>query len=700
MNHDDAPRSQCGVAGISTAQTSKITDVHHQRLAMIYVRQSTSHQVMEHRESTERQYALAQRAAALGWAGNRIVVIDDDLGCSGRTTQGRVGFKRLTDELAMNHVGIIFSLELSRLARSSRDWHALSELCGLHQSLLADEDGIYDANDINDRLLLGLKGIMTEVELHVMRSRLEYGRRNKAQRGELFHSVPRGYIRLPGGGVDLDPHEQVRSVISLVFDKFVELASAEAVWHYLVKHGIELPTRNTKMGILEWRRSTRSAVLGLLRHPMYAGAYVYGHQKPPADRSWSPEDEWQVLIKDQLPRYLTWDQYVRNRRTLQNNCTRGDTPGVCRCGPNLLAGLLYCACCQRRMSVQYRSSNGAYYQCTRHPLDSGRRRCPALTAPAIDTLIEQQVLKAIEPASVALSLQVLGDVEQERQRLIQQFKYRLEQARYESDHAQRQYMAVDPDNRLVAQSLEQRWEQSLERQREIEEERSRFLNSQPLTLSMQQQKQIESLCCDLPALWHNPQTSMQERQQIVRGVIQRVEATVYHDRQIVDVTIHWAGQFVSQHQVVRSVAQYDQMENFQALSQRIIELRRKGQRSPQIAKTLNEEGYRSPKRRCRFTGEMVRGLTSRNDIHQRIEICHLPDNQWRTKALARKLNIREKKLKDWATWGWVHIIQRPFGGTWIVWADDDEVSRLTELAARCRQGVIYPARLRTPKSLE
>jgi DNA invertase Pin-like site-specific DNA recombinase len=307
-------------------RSQKISSLHFERLAVVYVRQSSAHQVLEHRESRTRQYALAEHAQFLGWPEERVLVIDDDQGLSGTTAQSRCGFQRLLAEVTMNHVGLVLALEMSRLARSCKDWHQLFELCGIFSTLLADQEGVYDANDPNDRLLLGLKGIMSEVELQTMRNRLYRGKLNKAQRGELFSSVPRGYVLLPTGEVALDPDEQGRSVVHLVFEKFEEIGSARGVFQWLARKKIDLPLRSLhgpRKGELRWQRPELSAVNKILHHPMYAGVYSFGRWSRKSKRSPSaaklghslllPIDQWQVLIRDHLPAYISWDQYQRNQ---------------------------------------------------------------------------------------------------------------------------------------------------------------------------------------------------------------------------------------------------------------------------------------------------------------------------------------------------------------------------------------------------
>ena len=311
------------------AGPSKIQARHLDRLAIVYVRQSSLQQVHEHRESADRQYALVDSAVALGWPADRVLVIDEDQGRSGRSAEGRPGFQRLLVEVGLDHVGLILGLEMSRLTRSSKDWHHLLEVCAVFRSLLGDQDGIYDPTDPNDRLLLGLRGTMSEVELFTMRGRLERGRLNKARRGELFLHVPPGYVRTPSGGADLDPDEQVRDVVSLIFDKFDELAAASAVFRYLVRHEIRLglrPHHGPDRGRLEWRPPSRTLLFRILHHPIYSGTYAYSfrpHDDGPggidADRDPDPAADWDVLIRDRLPAYITWDRYVNNLRRLGRN---------------------------------------------------------------------------------------------------------------------------------------------------------------------------------------------------------------------------------------------------------------------------------------------------------------------------------------------------------------------------------------------
>lgn len=464
-------------------RSSKILDLHLDRIAIVYVRQSDPQQVLNHRESRERQYALADHAVALGWPRDRVLVIDDDQGQSGRTADQRGGFQRLLAEVTMEHVGLILGIEMSRIARNNKDWHNLLEMCAIFGTILADEDGVYDPQDTNDRLLLGLKGTISEFELVTMRNRLERGRLHKAQRGELFHRVPTGYVKLSTERVEMDPDEQVREVIRLIFDKSDEIGTAWGVFHYLIRNNIRLgfrPFHGPNRGNLEWRRPVLLTIFQILRHPIYAGAYTYGrrpHQRvrtATGERTsagnWVPMEQWKVLKRDCLPAYITWDRYMANQESLHQHRSGPGCKGSPRDGSALLTGLIVCGNCGRCLRASYRAQYGAYYSCVRHLHEGTKQTCFGLKAAAVDELVTQQVLRALEPAALELSCRALEDVQRDRARLDKHWKQRLERARYDAEDAERRYRAVDPENRLVARSLEQRWEETLRAARQVRDD--------------------------------------------------------------------------------------------------------------------------------------------------------------------------------------------------------------------------------------
>jgi DNA invertase Pin-like site-specific DNA recombinase len=684
---------------LNRASSSKIVSLHLEKLAVVYVRQSSPTQVLEHRESTARQYALADQAVALGWPRERVLIVDEDLGKSGRTAEGRSGFQRLITEVTLNHVGMVLGLELSRLARSSKDWHAFFEMCAVFGTLIADEDGVYDGNDPNDRLLLGLKGMMSEMELHIMRNRLERGRDYKAERGELFISVPMGYVILPNGKVDLDPDEQAREVIRLIFDKFDELGTIYGLFHWLLDNAIRLPVRpqsGSKKGQLDWRRPSLPTLAEILDHPIYAGAYSFGREAVDPKRQFTnkrsrrrlPMEQWKVLHKDRLPAYITWDRYLRNRERIKQNRNRFDCQGAPRSGVALLSGLLVCGACGRRMRTLYHAHGKAQYDCNHRVLTGREPRCPGLAARAVDGLLAQQVLRALEPAAVELSMQVHADVEQERKRLEKHWQQRRQRARYDAELAERRYQAVDPENRLVAGALEKRWEELLTQEKQLQEEYDRFLRQKPASLTPEDRARITALTSDIPSLWNAPGTSNADRKQIVRCLVDRVTVHVRSDSEFAGVTIQWAGGYESQHEIVRPVRRYEQLRDLEPLLDRAQELRASGQTIRQIAEQLNKEGFHSPTGRGRIKVPMVNQLLQRRGIipNERAHDEMLGRDEWWLNDLADELKTGRDKLQGWAKRGWIHGRKTPVQGCWILWADKDELRRLRALIAKSHPG--------------
>lgn len=686
----------------------KIQDKHLERLAVVYVRQSSPQQVIDHQESRQRQYALADHAVTLGWSKDRVLVIDDDQGQSGRSVEERDGFKRLLTEVTLGHVGLVLGLEMSRLARSSKDWHNLLEVCALFGTLLGDQDGVYNPNDTNDRLLLGLKGTMSEYEMFTMRNRLQFGRLHKAERGELYIAVPCGYQKLPSGQVIMEPDEQARAVIQMVFDQFDELGSQYAVLHYLIRNNIRIGVRprfGPRRGELEWRRPCMSMVAQILHHPIYAGAYVFGWRprpgKGPAARHtrWAPMEEWQVLKRDHLPAYITWEKYLANQQRLNDNRNQPNSAGVPRQGAALLSGLLICGTCGRRLRPGYGRTE-PFYRCIWHLMEAREQTCSSLNAAVIDNLVTQQVLRALEPAALELSLQAEADVHKERQRLHGHWHKQLERARYEVERAERQYQAVEPENRLVARTLEQRWEDALRQQRQLQEEYDRFMQDQPAQLNDKERSRIRELANDMPTLWHAPATSAAERKEIIRCLVEKVIVHLKKDSEYVDATIHWQGGFTSQHEIVRPVSSYARMRDFKQLCERLIEMRKEGLHAEAMADKLNQEGFAPPRRSGPFSKELVRQLLCRHGLsNEKTCTPTLARHEWWLPALARKLKMPAGKLRGWLERGWLHGRQTPAQHLWIVWADPDELRRLRKLVARSKRGVTsQPRELTTPKS--
>jgi len=672
----------------------KIHGSHYDRLAVVYVRQSTPQQLIRHQESTRVQYGLVERAFALGWAKPQVLVIDEDLGKSADSMAGRSGFQRLVAEVSLAHVGIILGLEMSRLARSNRDWHHLLEVCALFRTLIGDLDGIYDPTDYNDRLLLGLKGAMSEAELHVIKQRMMAGRRAKAARGALGMPVPMGYVRRPSGEVVKDPDEQAQAVIALIFEQFARLGTIHGVLRYLVQHQIRVPQRvrsGPSTGELVWRRPNRTTLSNLLHHPIYAGAYTYGRRptdprrkqpgRPATGRLVAKPEDYQVLLPNRLPAYISWEQFERNRRQLEANTQAG--LGVIRYGPSLLSGLVVCGRCGRRMASAYNNNGtGLRYSCAREAVDYGGARCQSLAGAPLDRWLSDLVLQALEPAALEVSLEVAADVEAQRQRLHQQWAQRLERAGYEVERAARQYHAVDPDNRLVARTLERQWEAALASEEQLKADYRRFLHAQPTTLSAREREAIRHLAGDLPALWHAETTTAADRQAIIRQLVERVVVTVQGDSEQVDLEVHWLGGHRTQTRRQRPVARVEQLSAYPDLLARVAALNQDGLSRVAIAERLNVEGWRPAKRRHTFTAGMVQSLLVRQGLHtarSRSRSVPRTAEEWTFPELAATLGIPHPTLYAWLRKGQLRARHDQATGQWVIWADGREVQRLRAL---------------------
>lgn len=680
----------------------KVTAEHCDRLAVVYVRQSTLRQVHENTESAKMQYALVERAAGLGWVPSRIVVIDEDMGHSAGGGQDRPGFTRLVSEVGLGHVGVVIGIEMSRLARSGRDWHQLLELCALSRTLLADPDGVYDPADHNDRLLLGLKGTISEAELYLIKSRMWGGRLAKAQRGELGIDPPAGYVRRPGGDIVLDPDAQVREVVRLVFAKFEELGTLHAVLSWLVAHGIELGIRERHgpdRGELDWHRPNRTILRNMIRNPIYAGIYAYGRKRSEfragrrRERVLNDPADWLVFLPDRLAGYISVEQWRRNLARLEANRSTAATPGSARPGSALLSGLVHCARCGRRMTVGYRSDSADrsrhIYRCEWELAHYGGERCQQLAGACLDEYVSTAVLAAMAPASLEVSLAAFAQVEQDRTALETIWAQRLERADYDVDRARRRYRLSEPENRLVVRQLEAEWEQSLSAREQLREQHARFQASAPRTLTAAQRDAIRALADDLPGLWNAPSTTVADRKDLLRLMIEKVAVAVIGDTEHVDVQITWAGGHTNADRIVRPVARLDQLSYYPALVARVGELAESGMGMKQIAEQVNAEGFRPPKRSLTFSAQSVNDLLRRQGLlrypgrtgHPPDE--HLGEHRWRLPDLAAALDMPHATLHTWVHRGWVHGHRDDTPQhAWILHATPDDLDRLRELRQR------------------
>jgi DNA invertase Pin-like site-specific DNA recombinase len=678
--------------------TSKISPWHLERLAMVYVRQSTAQQVLVHAESTRLQYGLVSRAEAYGWASDRIGVIDDDLGKSGTTTFGRAGFERLVTEVSLGHVGLILGLEMSRLARSNVDWHRLLEVCALFGTLIADLDGLYDPALYNDRLLLGLKGTMSEAELHLLKQRLYQGCLSKAHRGALTFALPIGYVWDADGAIQFDPDEQVQVVVRLIFTQFEELGTLGGLLRYLARHDIRLGVRVREgpgKGQLVWRRPNRATLQNLLKHPLYAGAYVYGRRQkdrrryqpehPQSGRVVMARSDWHALLPDRCPAYLSWEQYECNVARLAANRNRATALGAVRKGAALLAGLVVCGRCGAKLGVHYQHSHGRptpfTYDCVARRNDYGEALCQHVAGPCLDDFVTAHVLAALEPASLELSLSAAEQVEQDRATLTHLWDQRRERAAYETERASRQYQAVEPENRLVARSLERAWEAKLQAQQMLEEEYHRFLQQQPRVLTAEEREAIRQLAADIPALWNAATTTAADRKEIIRQVVERVEVEAQGTSEQVRVCIIWAGGGQTEGMLVRPIARYIDRSDYVPLCARVQELTQVGWSVEAIARQLETDGFPALRTKQGWSSASVQTLRRQLGLNQthrhgRSREALGPDEWW-GHELADQLAVSPSSLFYWIRHGLVRA-RKQSGGVqrWIVWADAAEVERL------------------------
>ncbi len=682
------------------SRSDKIRAEHIERLAVVYVRQSTPQQVLDHQESTRLQYNLKNRALDLGWPQDRVLVIDDDLGKSGATAEGRAGFQRLVSEVSLGRVGIIMGLEMSRLARCCKDWHQLLEVSALFATLIADLDGVYDPINFNDRLLLGLKGTMSEAELHIIRQRLNQGRINKARRGELVFPLPTGYV-WQSGKIALDPDEQVQNVVRLIFRVFAELGTVNATLNYLVKNNIQIGIRvrsSLGKGELEWRRPNRRTVLETLKNPIFAGAYAYGRRqvdprrKKPGRPSTGlvqcqPED-WIALLKDRLPAYISWEQHEENLAQIQQNRSRWNTRGAARRGPSLLTGLIVCAKCGRKMTIAYRGSQQQhYYVCASQVTRCGGEVCQIVSGRPLDRYVTEQALQALAPASLELSLEAAKNLQRERDELAKIWGQRLERARYEVERAARQYRLVEPENRLVARQLERDWEEKLVTERNLQDDHQRFQQKQRRLLSDDEREAIRKLADDIPALWNVATTTDQDRKEILRQVIDEIRVHAQGRTERVGVEIRWAGGAQTRGVLIRPVGKLEDLSYFSQVCDRIRALTAQEVFVEEIAAQLTREGFRPPKGQGAFAVCAVTRLRRTLDlpeVRSRSKTrTGLREHEWWLPELARKLGAHYGTLETWIRHGTLHSHQaKGRFHRWIVWADDAELARLKERLER------------------
>ena len=610
---------------------SKIQPSHLHKPAYIYIRQSTMGQVRHHQESTERQYALRDKALQLGWSADMIRILDRDLGMSGAQVVNREDFQVVVADVSMRKVGAVISLEASRLSRSNTDWHRLLELCAFTDTLIIDEDGIYNPADFNDQLLLGLKGTMSQAELHFIRARLQGGRINKAIKGELRSPLPVGFVYDDQGQTVFDPDTEVRETIRLLFDSFRQTASAYGVVRRFSEQGLKFPKRaygGVWNGKLIWGRLTDSRVLAILKNPSYAGAYVYGRYQSVKeirpDGSFGsrtvevPMSSWTVLIKDHHEPYIRWEEYIHHRRILEKNRTNAEHTllgGPAREGLALFQGLIICGNCGRRLTVRYKGNGGIYptYECNwRRREGLSTSSCMHIRCNLIDEPITMRVLEVMQPKQIEIAIKAFEKYEQRENALDNQWRMRIERAEYEASLAQRRYEEVDPSNRLVASTLERRWNEALVKIEEIKKEYSEHRQQIKITATEEQKKELMSLAEDLPRLWRAPSTKSKDRKRILRLLIKDITVEKLTNSKQIVLHVRWQGGACEDIPIDIPPKYYEQIRYGNEIIEKVRALA-KDHTNDQIVSAFNHEGIKSAKGKP-FTVSMIQWIKYKHRI--------------------------------------------------------------------------------------
>jgi DNA invertase Pin-like site-specific DNA recombinase len=674
----------------------KIRPDHLERPAFVYVRQSTLFQVRENTASTARQYDLVQRAENLGWSKPSITVIDQDQGCSGSSAVDRDGFQFLIAQVGLGQAGAILSLEASRLARSCSDWHRLLEVCALTDTLVIDEDGVYDPSQYADRLLLGILGTMSEAELHWLRNRLLGGKLARAEQGELRMRPPAGLVFDAAHRLVLDPDEQVQQAVRLLFDVFEQTGSALAVVKHFSKHRLLFPDRlwGKSRDELLWKPLRHGRVLDVLHNPRYAGAFVYGRtqtrtrtlpHEPPRGKGQTCRvaiAEWPIVRHNAHPGYLPWEQFLRNQKRLDDNCTArsDDRRGAVREGHALLQGLVLCGQCGRRMSVRYtRDGVTPSYECNQVHKQQGGRTCQFVRGDGIDAAVSRLFLEAIQPAQLEVSLATLEQIEDQTRLVEHQWQLRLERAHYEADLARRRFVAVDPENRLVARSLEKEWNEKLTALEQLERERVALPAGTIPRLSSEERQQILSLAEDLPALWHAPITTPAQRKQLLRLLVKDI--TLSKEAASIWVAVRWQTNVCTTVEVPRPPRACDASRTPAVVVERVRVLA-VDHNDRQTADCLNEQGWKTG-RGGSFTASKVQWIRYvhgiANGCPEGPATCargERGDGRCSAQAAAKALNVDVSTIAAWCKSGLLDGIQANPHGPWWIRLTAEEITRL------------------------
>lgn len=665
----------------------KIRPEHLDRQAFVYVRQSTLFQVRENTASTARQYDLKRHACELGWSESQVVVIDQDQAQSGSQAVARDGFQFLIAEVGLGRAGAVFSLEVSRLARNNSDWHRLLEICALTDTLVVDEEGVYDPGLHNDRLLLGIKGALSEAELHWLRSRLIGGKLQKAEHGELRFRPPTGFVFDPVNHLVKDPDEEVQQAVTLVFSLFEQHNSALTVVKHFNTHNLRFPTRHwgkRRAGELTWGPLTHGRVLDILHNPAYTGTYVYGRTKTrtrtlPSEaprikgrtRQVAQED-WPIVLHDAHPSYISWAQFLGNQQQLDDNRTfrAEERRGVVREGAALLQGLVLCGRCGRRMGVRYLSDGKTpVYVCAALHAQRAEPTCDSLRGDGVDAAVAGALLEAVQSAQLEVSLATLDQLDAQAKQIERQWQFRLERGRYEADLAKRRFLAVEPENRLVVRTLERDWNDKLLEVERLEREFASLPERRVRRIDAEERARILALSQDMPAVWQATTTSHAERKQLLRLLIKDVTLTKRDT--IFEIGIRWQTEALTQLTISRPQRSCDIRRSDPAVVDRVRVLAPDHSDSD-IANILNQEGA-TPGLGGTFSKSKVYWIRYAYGISLRSPGVPRPSPAWQrsdgrysARAAAELLNVDVSTIADWCQAGRLDYVQRiPHGPRWI-----------------------------------
>jgi DNA invertase Pin-like site-specific DNA recombinase len=671
--------------------SSKISDRHLSRQAYVYVRQSTMGQVRFNQESTERQYNLLNKAGLLGWKPDQIRTLDRDLGQSGATTNNREDFKVLVGDVAMGRVGAIFCLEASRLARSNQDWHRLLELCSITGTLVIDADGCYDPAEFNDSLILGMKGTFAQAELHIIRARLHGGKLNKASKGELHFALPVGFV-FDGDKIVLDPDQEVQGAVRAVFDLFAREGTAFGVVQRFNELGLRFPRRSyggAWDGKLLWGRLTHSRVLGILANPSYAGTYVFGRYQsfkevgPSGDiRTRSrlmPQEAWRIVIPNHHEGYISSDQFVINRERLTANRTNAEgLAGPVREGLCLLQGLLLCGVCGHRLGIRYTGNGGIYptYQCVwKHREALASRACLSIPSAPLDQAIAERMLGAITPVTIELALAALTDLEDRDREISTQWRMRIERARYEADLAERRYEAVDPANRLIAATLETRWNAAMQRLHDLEAELAAFEQRTLRAVTAEQKRQILQLAKDFPRLWAASTTSPRDRKRILRLLVRDITVVKGPAPKIIRLHVRWQGGETETLELRLPPNRADAVRYPEAFVEHIRQLA-VDHHDDEIVALLRDEGHQSS------TGKpLTLGTVKWLRYKHRISPPRPPEGALNVQQMRERYGVSLYVVHYWIERGIVCAVQRKPNAPYTIMVDDKLDQRLRKWVA-------------------